>query len=220
DYYTDADGHYRIEVPTAVGAPFFKWCVYAQDKDRNLGVLQWLEQSNTFPREPHGAHIDLQLKPGVTLTAKFQDEQGFPVADSRASLLVLAGNDRYVLDPALQMDATGVIRAVAAPAGQRIAMEVKARGLGTESLEPDPRETVGKALFQFPTVVMKAARQVVSGRVVDENENPIAQVTIFAQGPNQPGDRTHSDENGRFAMHEIMEGDVRLQAGISTSALG
>ncbi len=212
DIYTDADGHYRIDLPAGMPGAMFSWCIYAQDKEHNLAVLQWLDRGST--------HVDLQLKQGVTLTAKFQDEQGHPVADSRASLLVLAGNDRYVLDPALEMDATGVIRAVAAPAGQRIAMEVKARGLGTESLEPDPRETVGKALFEFPDVVMKTARLIVSGRVVDENENPIAQVTIFAQGPNQPGDRTHSDENGRFAMHEIMEGDVRLQAGISTSALG
>ena len=201
--YTDEQGHYRIDLPTGVtGVAAFQWSVFAQDKARNLAVLQWVDQSST--------HVDLQLKQGVTLAAKFQDEKGRPVTKAYVNLMLLAGSGRYVLDPRLPVDANGAIEAVATPAGQRIALEFQSRGQGTESLEPDPRETIGKARYEFPTVTMKSANQIVSGRVLDESGKPLAQVSVVARGPNQPGDQTHTDEEGRFTLHEIMEGDVQL----------
>jgi hypothetical protein len=102
-------------------------------------------------------------------------------------------------------------------------VSVYAAGFGSKTYERIPIEGQAGETVNVQTIQLTPANVSISGIVVDANGLPAARVPIFlngADGSDQPDKSTATGEDGRFEIHRICKGPLRLQANFSSSPGG
>ncbi|MEE8526141.1 MAG: carboxypeptidase regulatory-like domain-containing protein, partial [Thermoanaerobaculia bacterium] len=169
----------------------------------------------------------LVLVAGATLRGLVEDPEGAPIARASVWLSEDAGPSQPGLDllrlgePVAETDARGRFRIEDLPPRQKIDLEVGREGylsatiLGVELPHPDPIQ-----------VTLEPGSSI-RGRVVDENDEPIAgaRVTVRAQDPPagtvavrheaKESKSTRTDAGGEFLIAGVVAGKVAVEASAS-----
>jgi hypothetical protein len=185
-----------IGPPTAV--------LSGRDLLHNLALRQELDGTS--------AHLDLRLKPGVTLSVRVQDVNGNPIPAATATFSLGSGSqDQRVNQTPIKADEQGIIEIRALPQGFKYTATITAKGYGSATTQAQAGETEA-AHFEFPTVALPRADRQIAGEVWGQDGKPVAKARVIIMGGGQPGANTTTDSKGHFAVDGVKEGLIELIA--------
>ncbi|MCL5098106.1 MAG: carboxypeptidase-like regulatory domain-containing protein [Candidatus Omnitrophica bacterium] len=206
---TDADGRFEmVWNPERYGQPGAAFCVVARDMEKNLAVVQDIDEGTT--------NVDLRLEPGLQVLGRAEDIQGRPITNATGSVGMWSGNMGSQFGDPFKADAQGRFEITGLPQGRRYYVFVSAKGYGSESrnMASDDTET---NRIDLPAFVLKVADRQLAGQVLDADEKPVAGAGVSIQGEGQPYNSARTDSNGRFRFAAVCEGPVRLYASYQRS---
>jgi protocatechuate 3,4-dioxygenase beta subunit len=184
----------------------------ARDLERNLAAIQ------EFEKIP--ANLDLDLRPGITLSGSVKDTEGAPVTNASVNLSFLSGN---IVAPLLsrpaELNALGSFAFPALPQGrQYFLQQVTTKGYGTAYGEVKAGDAKTNH-YEFPTFVLKRADRKLAGQVVGQDGKPVVGATVSFSGQGQrQRPSTKSGSNGRFVFDGVCEGPVTVSANYQSGA--
>ena len=197
------DGTYSIiwQMPDVPNVPPTA-VLSARDLLHNLALRQELDGTS--------AHLDLRLKPGVTLSVRVQDVNGNPIPSATATFSFRSGSqDQRVNQTPIKADEQGIIEIRALPQGFMYTANITAKGYGSAATQAQAGETEA-AQFEFPTVALPRADRQIAGEVWGQDGKPVAKARVIIRGGGQPGANTTTDSKGHFAVAGVKEGLVEL----------
>ncbi len=118
----------------------------------------------------------------------------------------------------VRADAEGRIEIKALPAGRRYSVTVSAKGYGTANCTV-PQETEGQRL-ELERCELVLADHRIAGVVLDADDKPVAEASIYGYGEGQPSVNGKTDAKGRFAFNAVCAGQIRLQANTPSGGYG
>lgn len=162
--------------------------------------------------------LELVLTPGVTLTGRLLNENDDPVA-GKVSLRSLDGFGVSALIRArmtAESDAEGFFSLASVPTGDHTLL-AEARGYGSKNVED---LVSGKTKEEDLGDIVVEIGLSISGRVLDENGNPVVSAVVSAAQPargtmSSAGDLfvvANADEEGRFVLAGLSPGAHHLTA--------
>jgi len=175
--------------------------VIARDLSRNLAVAGdfYLDVTN----------LDAQLKPAVTLSGTVREKNGGPMAGAQVKLWVKIGNADDPLDGlTLATDAQGNYEFKGLPADLQYTLAAGAKDHG-RTLQPVNTEGASGRLEIAP-IEIEPANSLVAGKVLDENDKPVAGATVSFSALGQYGQQITTDSAGAFQFN-VIEGTVQIQ---------
>ncbi len=217
DVKTDAEGRYEVRWRPHDSVRDVK--ILARDPERNLAGLAKVKDQD----QP----VDVVLSPAYGLRGRVTDPNGKPIPLATISLWASMPRWRTNGAPDVFTDADGLyeISAVAAPTeGFAYRMRISAEGFGPVERRDLPFDAAETRQVEVEPLILMPADKSVSGVVVDANGAPAPGVPIFITGPRgsrtagQPERQTSSDDQGRFAVHGVCAGPLRIQADFGEEA--
>lgn len=202
---TDAEGKFELELNSmSFSQPDRVLTLLARDTRKNLAVAQDLDEEQT-------TNLDLRLEPALTISGSAQCD-GKPVTNAAATLVFWTGNMGIHLANLANTNVSGKFEIPSLPQDRRYGLYVSAPGFGQKyinlgSIEPDEQSRVVVEPVDLPP-----ANQVLAGKVVDESDNPVANVMVQINGEGQPNASTNTDSEGQFRFDAVCEGSIRLYA--------
>ena len=174
----------------------------ARDLSRNESIIAEIDEDTT--------NLEVHLKPALTLTGLVRSQDGSALAGAQVRVMIKIDNQYGSLsDQPAAGDAQGRYQIKCLPPEASYTVIASARGYGQSQRQFEGNsETDDMELAPF---VLKLADRVLAGQVLDEDEKPVAGVTISINGDNQPSVNTKTDSKGRFHF-QVCEGQVRLFA--------
>ncbi len=191
--------------------------VLAQDFTRNLAAIEefGIAETNFFNSKMiFPTNLDLTLHPGITISGSVKDTDGAPITSSLIDLKIMSGRSfASVENKPVRVDGRGSFSYSALPQGYEYdVFDLTARGYGSGGGFVDARNTHTNG-YEFPTFVLKRADRILAGIVLDREGKPVAAATLFISGRGQlPRAGIHSDDEGRFGVDSICEGEVKVDA--------
>lgn len=184
-------------------------CLVARDPARNLAVAEDINEDTTT--------ASLQLKPGLVIGGKVQDPSGNPLTNASVSLNVMVGNSGSSLDDKpIRTDAQGHFEIATLPPEGRYILWANAKGYGSVNKEAEGGDGETNRI-ELPPFVLKVADRKLAGQVVNAEDKPVSGVNVYMYGDGQPSGSVFTDKAGRFAFHQVCEGEVRLSANSQNS---
>ena len=174
-----------------------------RQKERNLAATLLLDTSADT--------VDVSLTPGVILSGKVIDVEGKGIPGAQLSLTFWTATVGYGRREATEIDEAGHYEIKAIPAGQRYSVNASAEGYGRRYVQVNTSGAVNQRLEVEP-LVLSAANLSASGIVVDDLDQPIAGIRIYAYGNGQPSRETFTDTRGRFTIENVCPGNLNIQA--------
>ncbi len=204
---TDAKGRFEVEWQSRMWPEQMTPLLVVRHEKRNLAAVIPLEGDNN--------NLNIRLSHGVTFTGQVVDLNDKPIKSATASVM-LRTERMYadIGDKGVPADADGRFEAKAIPPGQQYLVTAKAAGYGKKQLEAvaDNAENFRLDLGTFALVL---ADMSVSGIVVDVNDNPVADVQVYASGGQQPDNLvTKTDKDGKFNLDKVCGGDLYVNANL------
>ncbi len=175
----------------------------ARQKERNLAVAVELDTSVDT--------VDVTLAPGVILSGKVVDVEGQGIPKAELSLTFWTSSIGYGSREITEIDKTGYYEIKAVPAGHRYSVNARADGYGTRYAEVNTGGAENQRLEVEP-LVLSVANLSISGIVVDEFDQPVPGLRIYAYGNGQPSRETFTDTKGRFTIKNVCPGQINIQA--------
>ena len=216
DVYTDGEGKFVAGYDEKrAGQGLF---VMARDPEHSLAALVLTKEF----RKP----VELTLGPALTVKGKITDPNGNVIPAARVSLCFHFTNCLSDMGAEVMTDSQGYFTLNAIPPVQGdfdYRVSVHAAGFGPKTFERISIEGQAGETVNVQTIQLTPANVSISGIVVDTNGLPAARVPIFlngADGSDQPDKSTATNEQGRFEIHHICKGPLRLQANFSSSPGG
>jgi Carboxypeptidase regulatory-like domain len=162
-------------------------------------------------RDSEESAITIKLKPTSRFAGRIVDQDGRPVAGqlvevfSRGDATWLGPNTVEFTQGPLRSDSDGSFQT---PDNLMIGLpyRVAVREPGKEPILSD-WITIGEKPRDLPLMVQRPARTV-SGRVVDRQSNPVANIEVFQSGDGPERTTTHTDADGRFSLGGFRQGTV------------
>ncbi len=155
--------------------------------------------------------MNVQVKPGLTLTGKVVDPNNKPIPMASISIQIRGSRWSSTFDnKSITTDKDGVYKVESLPAEGTYYLSIsgpKGYGTGSVNLE-EPAE--GKLTVELKETVLKIANSSVSGRVVDADGKPLEGARIHSYGEGQPNLNVTTDKDGKFTLGPICEGGVQL----------
>ncbi|HML74591.1 MAG TPA: carboxypeptidase regulatory-like domain-containing protein [Anaerohalosphaeraceae bacterium] len=155
--------------------------------------------------------MNVQVKPGLTLTGKVVDPNNQPIPNASVSTQIRGSRWSSTFDnKSIATDKDGVYKVESLPAEGTYYLSISGpKGYGTGSVYlNEPAE--GKLTVELKETVLKIANSSVSGRVVDADEKPLEGARIHSYGEGQPNLNVTTDKDGKFTLSPICEGGVQL----------
>lgn len=204
DVRSDAKGEfsfsYRFSENDRQYSPFVLVARYEQ---RKLAAMVEFTENDS--------HLELHLKPGITILGQVVDPAGEPIAEAEVILRVIRGNlhSNFAREPFLS-DAQGRIWIPAIPAEQlRLSLAITGQEHGTDRLQCDTADAVNYGIdvgqIQLPEALFS-----VSGKVVDTAGNPVSGVRINSSGWGQPRRTVTNNADGRFTIKNLVQEQVHI----------
>ncbi|HIJ67346.1 MAG TPA: redoxin domain-containing protein [Planctomycetes bacterium] len=214
--YTDQDGKFSGGYDEErAGQDIF---VMARDPERSLAALIQTKEL----KKP----VELTLGPALTVKGQITDPNGIGIPAARVSLCIdfarcLSQLGREVLTNSQGYYAFNAIPPKHSDFNYRVS--VYAAGFGPKEYDRISIEGKPGATTEVQAIELVPANVSISGSVVDANGLPAAQVPILLHGADsfdQPDKSAVTDKDGRFVIHRICKGPLRLQANFSSSPGG
>src|SRR5262249_31482577 len=116
-------------------------------------------------------------------------------------------------DQPMMTDAQGAFTFTALPVGQNYGVYASFPGY---SQKHQRVETDGdKMVLELPPLVLRIADRILAGRVMDNNDKPVAGAYVQVSSDDQPQSNLQTDSKGRFKFN-VCEGTVHLFANGQT----
>jgi protocatechuate 3,4-dioxygenase beta subunit len=160
--------------------------------------------------------LRVQLSPGVRITGKVVGENGQPVRNAEVAVAMRALMWVATIGKSFfKTDADGQYETSPLPAGRLYMVGASAEALGRSVGDCHiPDEHTGT--IEAPVLVLPPANLSISGSVVDEQGDPVADAQVEAEGRGQPARTVTTDQMGRFVLPSIVDGEVKLTAFLPT----
>jgi protocatechuate 3,4-dioxygenase beta subunit len=204
---TNAKGAFTLKLrePGATFSPQREEITYlvVRQKERNLAAALTFDTSADT--------VDVTLTPGAILSGKIVDVEGKGIGSAQLSLTFWITNIGYGRREAVEIDEAGHYEIRAIPAGQRYSVNASAEGYGERYVQVNTNDVVNQRLEVEP-LVLAVANLSASGIVVDDLDQPIAGIRIYAYGNGQPSRETFADTEGRFTIENVCPGRINIQA--------
>jgi protocatechuate 3,4-dioxygenase beta subunit len=182
-------------------------------------LLCMYEQGNlaiAVPLDEGSQKLDIKLKPGITIKGKVTDSNGVGITKANINFMLRQDMWASTILPnnSIKPDTDGSFKIEAMPTECRYELTISANGYGSEKIDINTDNAV-KNILEIKPVKLLQANLTVSGIVVDEQNNPLAnvQVSCYSYNNNQPdGLRTKTDSQGRFTFTGVCRGifDIRV----------
>jgi len=209
---SDGDGKYSLDWrPTAANAALNArvYTLVAREFGRNLAAAHAIDETTT--------NLDLQLEPGLTISAQVVEPNGKPVANAAGSLLMYSGNSAVTLTrPPVPADDQGQLEFKALPRGFRYRAMIRAAGHGSSSILSVREEDSETNRLELPAVVLPVANLQLGGKVVGVNGKPVAGARVGVLGTGQPTTNTLTDDEGHFTLN-VCDGPVTVSATLQNA---
>ncbi len=140
------------------------------------------------------------------------DTDGLPIPTATVELRILSAHSLIsIQEKPEKVDERGSFSYPALPQGRDYHIQgATAKGYGTAGGMVKTNDSMTDR-YQFPTFVLKRANQVLAGKVVDADGNPLADAWVHFSGTGQlQFPSTRSDSKGHFVFDEVCEGDVQV----------
>lgn len=204
---SDAAGKFEVAwgLPM-IGSPGTTFILVARDVAHNLAEAVDLDEQ--------GGTLDLKLKPGIIVTGTVLGPEGQPLPGAR--IRVSMRGSRWVAPLGRSDLATagpdGKFEIRALPPERQCTVSAAADGYGRREVPIDP-EGVKDNRFEAGQFKLTRADLSITGVVVDPNDKPVADATIYGYGDGQPDPRMiQTDAEGKFTIQGVCPGTIRLQA--------
>lgn len=202
---TDEKGHFTLGWdPEQISWVQGEFYLTAIDKSSNRAVIEPIDADTT--------DIQLTLQPGLTITGKVTGPDGESLAGAGVNVQFRGSNWSSTLQGyTAQTDRDGMYRIAAIPPQQRYYLFISGpTGYGTGSVNLE-LPTDGDVVTASDTV-LKLANLSVSGKVVDEDGNPLEGVNLHCYGSGQPSAQARTGTDGTFVFDAVCQGDLSIQA--------
>jgi hypothetical protein len=209
---TDASGRFEMEWnQRTLGPRGVTPCLLVRDAEHNLAVVQDLDE-DTGP-------LDLKLAPGLTLAGRVECD-GKPITNATATLIFWTGNMGANLTGWSRGSNTpGRFEIPALPPGRKYGIAVSAPGYGQKQVY-DVGASAEAGRMELDLFELKPANLKLAGQVLDEDDKPVAGVSVNMNGEGQPNGNARTDREGRFHFESVCEGPVRLFANSPPNSSG
>lgn len=212
---TDRNGRYHFTLQHAPGSGSWSGptgrmsAIMVRCPERNLAAIGEFEQVPT--------NLDLNLKPGITLSGVVMDTKTVPVPGAAFKLIFVCDRLSFELDETpVTADAAGKFTIAGLPQGRDYMSypRITAEGYGGAYLHLDATRSCTNQ-YEFPPMVLKRANCILAGLVLGDDGKPVAGATVNLSGHDQKEwVRTTSDGAGHFCFNGICEGKVSLSGNI------
>ena len=164
---------------------------------------------------PEGAKtLDIDLKPGVTVSGKVVNPDGKGIDDARIRIMLRQTMWGSTMSrESIGTDAEGNFEVKAIPVEHRYELSFSAVGYGSKRLEIHADDALDNRL-KTEEITLPAANLAVSGIVVDTQGNPIANARVESynyEGGQPENLRTQSDLQGKFTFDAVCEGELNIR---------
>jgi protocatechuate 3,4-dioxygenase beta subunit len=184
----------------------------ARSVERNLAAMQ------EFVKYP--AKLDLDLKPGVTITGCVKDTSGAPVPNATLDLVLQQSwSSRQIGPPLIKVNAQGAFTLAAMPQEAAYCSHhgVTAKGYGTGGVKLLKPQDTRTNHYEFPTFVLKRTDRKLAGHVLDMDGKVVAGASVIFYGegqrrPDGPEQELKTDSQGHFSFDAVCEGLVTVSA--------
>ena len=163
--------------------------------------------------------LDVKMKPGVTFTGKVVDPAGKGIEGAKLRVgLCKPGLDWPIVptnptrDEATT-DEEGRFEIKAVPTGHKYSLSTEAKGYGRKRSEQISTEDAVYNQLDLGNITLAVANLSVSGVVVDDNDKPVAGVTVNTYSSHQPYHVAKTDADGRFTFEGVCAGRILILAG-------
>jgi len=211
DFRLRAEGRFEISwKPHRSRGRQIRYYLLARHTQRNLVALVEIDQDTKT--------LDIRLEPGAILTGRIVDTDGKGIKGAHIMTMLQGSNWRSTL-PSLMMgtNTEGRFDFRALPLGHKYNMMARARGYGREEIEVHTDKTPDSRLDVGP-IVLATADLIVTGIVVDANDEPVGLALVGCSGKGQEGDSTLTSPDGKFILDGLCRGKVRISASVGGSA--
>ncbi|HCO94472.1 MAG TPA: hypothetical protein DIU00_11060, partial [Phycisphaerales bacterium] len=204
---TDAKGVFTLRLMRtgSMGSMLREQTTYllVRQKERNLAVAMVLDLSaNT---------VNVKLTGGAILSGKVVDVEGKGIPSAELSLTFWMPSIGYRNNEVTEIDESGNYEIRAVPPGHRYSVNASADGYGGRYVQVDTGDAENKRM-QVEPLVLSVASMSASGVVVDDLDQPISGIRIYAYGNGQPSRETFTDSEGRFTIENVCPGPLNIQA--------
>ena len=117
------------------------------------------------------------------------------------------GRDRVMSDE------EGKYEVKAIPLDRTYRVDVSADGYGEGQCEIYVASAPNRRI-EAETIILPLANLTLSGKVIDLEERPVANVRVYTYGDGQPRCESITDEDGKFTLKGICRGELRIEAGV------
>ena len=172
-------------------------------KERNLAAALQLYENND--------KYEVKLTPGVIVSGKVVDVNDKGIPDTQISLTFWGSSTGYDNKELTEINSDGNFEIRAIPIGYRYSVEASADGYGQRYIQANTSEAAGNRMELEP-LVLNLANLSTSGVVVDEINQPVSNIRIYAYGNGQPNRETYTNSKGEFTLENMSEGPINIQA--------
>jgi len=202
---TYANGCFEISrQPLDPNAPMQERHLVARNKERNLAVGVKIEVDVN--------ELEIKLKPGVILSGKVMGSDGKEIEKARVMISKLQTpnwSGRYL--EWMETDSEGRFAFKALPPGYNYSLSARKIHYRSGQTEVHTAE-VRDNRVDGVSIVLPRGPHSVSGKVVDINLKPLADVWVYCTGKEQVGINAHTNTDGKFKADGIFSGEVQISA--------
>ncbi|MBN2590960.1 MAG: carboxypeptidase regulatory-like domain-containing protein [Sedimentisphaerales bacterium] len=181
----------------------------ARDMERNLASAVLIDEKVD--------NYDIKLSPGIIIKGKVVDVNDYKIPDTNISLTFWISSTGFSSKEITEIDSEGNFEIRAVPENHNYSVRAHAEGYGSTYVRID-NVNADNARTELDKMVLKKANLSVSGIVVDEFDQPISDIRVYAHGSDQPNRDAQADKEGKFTIENLCEGTVEIQASSSGSS--
>ena len=208
---TDANGHFMVAWNAQnQNHPNSELFLIARDLKRNLAWAQAIEEETT--------NLDLRLEPGLTVTGRATDAKGKPVAKAEAEVVFWTEHMTTSLGKPVRGDAEGRFEIKALPPGRHYGINVSDKAY--ERVTRNVSQETESRRIELESCELALADQRIAGVVLDSDDKPIANASIFGYGEGQPSVNGKTDAKGRFSFKQVCAGPIQINANAPNGGFG
>ncbi len=199
---TSTEGKFMLRLRNDTG-PVGEVFIFARHKEKNLAAAVKYEETKD--------NYDIELSKGVIFTGKVVDVNNNGIPNAKITLVSWLGDSGFGVPEPTKIDSEGNFEIRAIPRGLLYSVQAKAEGFGQKYIRVSTSEAVNDFIKLEP-LVLEVADLPTTGYVVDEYEQPVPNIRIYAYGNGQPNQETYTDARGKFALEKICKGQLSIQA--------
>jgi protocatechuate 3,4-dioxygenase beta subunit len=203
---SDASGKFEMAWdPGMWGPQGTTFILVARDEARGLAEAVDLDEQ--------GGALDVKLRPGVVVTGTVLDQEGRPLPEARAHVILQGSRWSAPVGRGAYAKAgpDGKFEIKAIPPDRQYTVSATAEGFGRTDVRFDAGG-IKDNRFEAGRLKLIPANLSIAGIVVDPNDQPVEGANIHGFGEGQPSSReVQTDAEGKFTLKGVCPGSIRLQ---------